>query len=351
LGAGLWLPLIGCASPARTVDLRSCESLMSETRTLHFENARLLQSLYANDLKLLKSMEDSLGVKVTTREGWVKLEGEPEKIDKAQRVFDQLEEAQKKGVPIQKHEFQYALNSVSESRDDNLTDAVSRKITTSPRKPPIVARSAGQRNYVEAIDKHDIVFGIGPAGTGKTYLAVAMAVSALKKDQVSRIILTRPAVEAGEALGFLPGELEQKIAPYLRPLYDALRDMLEPEEIERSIARQTIEVAPLAYMRGRTLNNAFVILDEAQNTTTEQMFMLLTRIGPRSKCVITGDVTQIDLPANKRSGVVEALQALKNIPGISIVYFNERDVVRHELVRSIITAYQQHRSPAPSARK
>jgi len=324
---------------------------MSETRTLHFDNARQLQSLYANDLKLLKTMEDSLGVKVTTREGWVKLEGEPEKIDKAQRVFDQLEEAQKKGVPIQKHEFQYALNSVSESGNDNLTDAVSMKITTSSRKPPIVARSAGQRNYVEAIHKHDIVFGIGPAGTGKTYLAVAMAVSALKKDQVSRIILTRPAVEAGETLGFLPGELEQKIAPYLRPLYDALRDMLEPEEIERSIARQTIEVAPLAYMRGRTLNNAFVILDEAQNTTTEQMFMLLTRIGPHSKCVITGDVTQIDLPTNKRSGVVEALQALKNIPGISIVYLHERDVVRHELVRSIITAYQQHRSPAPSVRK
>jgi len=324
---------------------------MSETRTLHFENARQLQSLYANDLKLLKSLEDSLGVKVTTREGWVKLEGEPEKIDKAQRVFNQLEEAQKKGVPIQKHEFQYALNSVNEARGDDLTDAVSMKITTSPRKPPIVARSAGQKSYLEAIDKHDIVFGIGPAGTGKTYLAVAMAVSALKKDQVSRIILTRPAVEAGEALGFLPGELEQKIAPYLRPLYDALRDMLEPEEIERSIARQTIEVAPLAYMRGRTLNNAFVILDEAQNTTTEQMFMLLTRIGPHSKCVITGDVTQVDLPANKRSGVVEALQALKNIPGISIVYLNERDVVRHELVRSIITAYQQHRSPAPSSRK
>jgi phosphate starvation-inducible PhoH-like protein len=324
---------------------------MTETRTLHFDNARQLQSLYANDLQLLKRMEDSLGVKVTTREGWVKIEGEPEKLDKAQRVFDQLEEAQKKGVPIQKHEFQYALNAVNESRGDNLTDAVSMKITTSSRKPPIVARSAGQKSYIEAIEKHDIVFGIGPAGTGKTYLAVAMAVSALKKDQVSRIILTRPAVEAGEALGFLPGELEQKIAPYLRPLYDALRDMLEPEEIERSIARQTIEVAPLAYMRGRTLNNAFVILDEAQNTTTEQMFMLLTRIGPNSKCVITGDVTQIDLPANKRSGVVEALQALKSIPGIAIVYLNERDVVRHELVRSIITAYQQHRSPAPSSRK
>src|SRR3989449_9365284 len=324
---------------------------MTETRTLQFENARALQSLYANDLKLLKNLEDSLGVKVTTREGWVKLEGEPEKIDKAQRVFDQLEAARQKGVPIQKHEFQYALNSVSEARDDNLSDVVSTKIVTSPRKPPIVARSAGQRNYVEAIQKHDIVFGIGPAGTGKTYLAVAMAVAALKKEQVARIILTRPAVEAGEALGFLPGELEEKIMPYLRPLYDALRDMLEPEEIERLLARQTIEIAPLAYMRGRTLNHAFVILDEAQNTTTEQMFMLLTRIGPHSKCVITGDVTQIDLPANKRSGVVEALQALKNIPGISIVHFTERDVVRHELVRSIITAYQQHRTPAPSARK
>src|SRR5947209_313061 len=324
---------------------------MTETRTLQFESGRALQLLYANDLKLLKTLEDSLGVKVTTREGWVKLEGEPDKIDQAQRVFDQLEAARQKGVPIQKHEFQYALNSVNEAREDNLGDVVSTKIVTSPRKPPIVARSSGQRNYVEAIQKHDIVFGIGPAGTGKTYLAVAMAVAALKKEQVSRIILTRPAVEAGEALGFLPGELEQKIMPYLRPLYDALRDMLEPEEIERSLARQIIEVAPLAYMRGRTLNHAFVILDEAQNTTTEQMFMLLTRIGPHSKCVITGDVTQIDLPANKRSGVVEALQALKNIPGISIVYLNERDVVRHELVRSIITAYQQHRSPAPSSRK
>src|SRR2546423_11515904 len=221
---------------------------MSETRTLHFENARLLQSLYANDLRLLKNMEDSLGVKVTTREGWVKLEGEPEKIDKAERVFNQLKEAQKKGVPIQKHEFQYALDSVSESRGDDLTDAVSMKITTSARKPPIVARSSGQRNYVEAIDKHDIVFGIGPAGTGKTYLAVAMAVSALKKDQVSRIILTRPAVEAAQALGFLPGELEQKIAPYLRPLYDALRDMLQPEGIERSYSRPTFQVSPAAYM-------------------------------------------------------------------------------------------------------
>src|SRR5437762_13430099 len=175
---------------------------MSETRTLHFENARQLQSLYANDLKLLKSLEDSLGVKVTTREGWVKLEGETDKIDKAQQVFDQLEQVRQKGVPIQRHEFNYALDSVTEARDENLGDVVSEKIVTSSRKPPIVARSANQRNYVEAIRKHDVVFGIGPAGTGKTYLAVAMAVAALKKEQVARIVLTRPAVEAGEALGF-----------------------------------------------------------------------------------------------------------------------------------------------------
>ena len=327
---------------------------MTETRTLQFDSPRAVQSLYANDLKLLKTLEDSLGVKVTTREGWVKIEGEPNRLDQAQRVFEQLEQARQKGVDIHKHEFSYALNSVTEARPDNLNDVVDFKIVTSSRKAPIVARTLGQRNYVEAIQKNDIVFGVGPAGTGKTYLAVAMAVAALKKEQVNRIILTRPAVEAGEALGFLPGDLQEKITPYLRPLYDSLRDMLDAEEIERSVARQTIEVAPLAYMRGRTLSNSFIILDEAQNTTTEQMFMLLTRMGPNSKCVVTGDVTQIDLPSNKRSGLVEALQALKNVPGISFVYFNERDVVRHELVRAVINAYQQHRSPAnlaPASRK
>lgn len=324
---------------------------MTESRTLQFESPRALQSLYANDIQLLKHLEDSLGIKVTTREGWMKLEGDRSRIDKAQQVFQQLEQARQQGVDIQKHEFNYMLKAVTEERDESLGDIVSTKIVTSSRKPPVVARSANQRAYVEAIQKHDVVFGIGPAGTGKTYLAVAMAVAALKKEQVARIILTRPAVEAGEALGFLPGDLEQKILPYLRPLHDALREMLEPEEMERAIARQTIEVAPLAYMRGRTLSNAFVILDEAQNTTTEQMFMLLTRIGLNSKCVVTGDVTQIDLPANKRSGVVEALQALKNVPGIATVYFTERDVVRHELVRAIIGAYQAHRAPAPESRK
>ncbi|MDQ2867001.1 MAG: PhoH family protein [Verrucomicrobiota bacterium] len=324
---------------------------MAETRTLEFESARALQSLYANDLKLLKSLEDSLGVKVTTREGWVKLEGEPERLDRAQRVFEQLESARKHGVDIRKHEFNYALNAVNEQRPDNLADATSVKIAVSSRKAPIVTRTLGQKTYVEAIEANDIVFGIGPAGTGKTYLAVAMAVAALKKEQVSRIILARPAVEAGEALGFLPGDLQEKITPYLRPLYDALHDMIEPEELERLVERQTIEIAPLAYMRGRTLSNAFVILDEAQNATTEQMFMLLTRLGLNSKCVVTGDVTQIDLPANKRSGLVEALQALKQIPGIAMNYFTERDVVRHPLVRAIINAYQVHRSPAQMARK
>ena len=241
---------------------------MTETRTLQFENARAVQSLYANDLKLLKNLEESLGVKVTTREGWIKVEGEPAQVEKAEQVFSQLENARQRGVEIQRHEFNYALNSVNEAREDNLGDLVTTKIITSSRKPPIVARTLGQRHYLEAIQKNDVVFGIGPAGTGKTYLAVAMAVSALKKEQVDRIILTRPAVEAGEALGFLPGDLQQKITPYLRPLYDALHDMLEPEELERYVARETIEIAPLAYMRGRTLSNAFVILDEAQNTTT-----------------------------------------------------------------------------------
>src|SRR4026207_384232 len=319
---------------------------MTETRTLQFESPRALQSLYANDIQLLKHLEDSLGVKVTTREGWMKLEGDPSRVDKAQQVFQQLEQARQQGVDIQKHEFNYTLKAVTEERDESLSEIVSTKIVTSSRKPPVVARTANQRAYVEAIEKHDVVFAIGPAGTGKTYLAVAMAVAALKKEQVSRIILARPAVEAGEALGFLPGDLQEKITPYLRPLYDALHDMMEAEELERALSREVIEVAPLAYMRGRTLNSAFVILDEAQNATTEQMFMLLTRIGMNSKCVVTGDVTQIDLPANKRSGLVEALQALKNVPGIAMSYFTERDVVRHPLVRAIISAYQQHRTPS-----
>src|SRR5881394_79833 len=278
---------------------------MTETRTLQFDSPRAVQSLYANDLKLLKTLEDSLGVKVTTREGWVKLEGETHQVDQAQRVFEQLEQARQKGVDIHKHEFSYALNSVTEARPDNLNDVVDVKIVTSSRKAPIVARTLGQRNYVEAIQKNDIVFGVGPAGTGKTYLAVAMAVAALKKEQVNRIILTRPAVEAGEALGFLPGDLKEKIMPYLRPLYDALNDRIDPEELQRLMERGVIEIAPLAYMRGRTLNRAFIVLDEAQNTTTEQMFMFLTRLGAESKAVITGDWTRFTLPSTSARGLMK----------------------------------------------
>jgi phosphate starvation-inducible PhoH-like protein len=313
--------------------------------TLDFENPRALQALYANDLRLLKTLEDALKVKVTTREGWVRLEGEPENVEKARQVFTQLDTARKNGVEIRRHEFDYALRSVSQpaGNGDGLGSLVDSKITVSPRRAPIVPKTAGQRSYLQLIDKHDLVFGVGPAGTGKTYLAMAMAVSALKREQVTRIILTRPAVEAGEALGFLPGDLNEKIFPYLRPLYDALGDMLDPEEKQRHMDRGVIEVAPLAYMRGRTLNRAFIVLDEAQNTTTEQMFMFLTRLGPDSKCVVTGDQTQIDLPNNKRSGLIEAMQALKGVEGIAFQFFEERDVVRHPLVQSIVRAYKHYR--------
>jgi phosphate starvation-inducible PhoH-like protein len=319
---------------------------MAETQTLEFENPRALQALYANDLRLLKTMEDALKVKVTTREGWVRLEGDGANVERARQVFQQLEGARKSGMEIRRHEFDYALRSVSEpgtNGGDGLDALATTKVTVSPRRAPIVPKTAGQRDYLQLIEKHDIVFGVGPAGTGKTYLAMAMAVSALKKEQVTRIILTRPAVEAGEALGFLPGDLNEKIFPYLRPLYDALHDMLDPEELQRHMDKGVIEVAPLAYMRGRTLSRAFIVLDEAQNTTTEQMFMFLTRLGQDSKCLVTGDQTQIDLPSNKRSGLIEAMQALKGVEGIAFQYFEERDVVRHPLVQSIVRAYKQYR--------
>ena len=320
-----------------------------ETLTLEFENARIAQSLYAGDPKLLKDLEARLGVHATARDGWIRFEGEKPAIDRARSVFDQLQTASKQGVSIQRQEFLQALDSVSPNASaEPLSSLIETKIHCSPRKPPVVPRTAGQKAYLQSIQSHDITFGVGPAGTGKTYLAVACAVAALKQEKIKRIVLTRPAVEAGEALGFLPGALEEKILPYLRPLYDALHDLLEAEELQKLMDRNVIEIAPLAYMRGRTLGNSFVILDEAQNTTAEQMLMFLTRLGIGSKCVVTGDVTQIDLPRNKLSGLVEAVSALRDVQGIGMHFFTEKDVVRHPLVQSIVLAYKDHRGSRES---
>ena len=318
----------------------------SATDTIQFESPRVLQALCANDLGLLKVLEDRLGVKTTTREGWLRLEGEPANVARGRRVFEQLNNARQGGTHIRKHEFMYALRTVAEAENGNPPDLAalaSIKIQTSARKTPVVAKTAGQLEYLRTIGSHDVVFGIGPAGTGKTFLAMSAALAALRKEEVGRIILTRPAVEAGEALGFLPGDLQDKIFPYLRPLYDALHHLLDTEELQRYMDKRMVEIAPLAYMRGRTLDGAFIVLDEAQNTTTEQMFMFLTRMGQGSKCVVTGDRTQIDLPSNNRSGLVEAIQALKDVPGIGFTYFEETDVVRLELVQKIIRAYRNHR--------
>jgi phosphate starvation-inducible PhoH-like protein len=320
-----------------------------DTLTLEYENARIAQALYGGDPKLLKDLEARLGIRTTARDGWIRLEGEKPALDRARSVFEQLQNAIKQGVTIHRQEFQQALDSVSPGGSaEPLSSLIETKIHCSPRKPPVVPRTAGQKSYVHAIQNHDITFGIGPAGTGKTYLAVACAVAALKQEKIKRIVLTRPAVEAGEALGFLPGALEEKILPYLRPLYDALNDLLEVEELQKLMDRNVIEIAPLAYMRGRTLGNSFVILDEAQNTTAEQMLMFLTRLGVGSKCVVTGDVTQIDLPRNKLSGLVEAVAALRDVQGIGMHFFSEKDVVRHPLVQSIVLAYKEHRGSRES---
>jgi len=320
-----------------------------ETLTLEFENARIAQSLYGGDPKLLKDLEARLGVRTTARDGWIRLEGEKPAVERARNVFEQLQNASRQGVVIQRQEFLQALDSVSpDASAEPLSSLIETKLHCSPRKPPVVPRTAGQKAYLQAIQSHDITFGVGPAGTGKTYLAVACAVAALKQEKIKRIVLTRPAVEAGEALGFLPGALEEKILPYLRPLYDALHDLLEVEELQKLMDRNVIEIAPLAYMRGRTLGNSFVILDEAQNTTAEQMLMFLTRLGIGSKCVVTGDVTQIDLPRNKLSGLVEAASALRDVNGIGMHFFTEKDVVRHPLVQSIVLAYKEHRGSRES---
>ena len=312
--------------------------------TLQYDNAREVQRLFNNDPGNLRLVQDQIGVTITARDGWIKLEGDEAPLEQAKNVFDSLRTLLNSGQSPHKQDIIKAIETVQDSGAESLKSIGSVRITTSPHKPQITPKTIGQKEYIQFIDNHDITFGIGPAGTGKTYLAMAMAVSALHRGNTSRIILTRPAVEAGEALGFLPGDLHEKLSPYLRPLLDALLDMMPVEEVQKHMERETIEIAPLAYMRGRTLNNAFVILDESQNTTNEQMFMFLTRLGFHSKAVITGDPTQIDLSPSKQSGLIEAIEILKKTDGIAINKFTQKDVVRHPLVQKIISAYEAQRS-------
>ena len=298
----------------------------------------------------LRQLESLLNVRIRTQGHELMVEGDAASTAKVARLVEQLGELIEQGHSISNNDVKTAAQLLVQDggvdlREHFLKDGQLR--TAGKRR--IAAKSANQRRYLEAIDQHDIVFGIGPAGTGKTYLAMAQAVSYLLAKKVSRIILARPAVEAGEKLGFLPGDMQEKVNPYLRPLYDALYDMLDVEKAEKYLERGAIEVAPLAFMRGRTLNDAFVILDEAQNTTTEQMKMFLTRLGFGSKAVVTGDVTQIDLPGGRTSGLVQAMEVVGKIDGISFIYFDERDVVRHKLVQAIVKAYDSYGS-GPSTR-
>lgn len=287
----------------------------------------------------LKLIGDTTGATVHSRGNEVTLMGAPEAVALARALVTQLYAMVHRGTPLSPQDIGRAAAVLRADRNADLRTVFSDTILVAGRARPIAPKGLAQKRYVDAIRNHDIVFGIGPAGTGKTYLAMALAIRALMEKQVKRIILTRPAVEAGERLGFLPGSMEEKVSPYLRPLYDALHDMMDFEKADQLIARGLIEVAPIAFMRGRTLNDAFVILDEAQNTTAEQMKMFLTRLGFESKAVITGDITQIDLPDNRKSGLREAESLLEGIPGISFCRFTEIDVVRHPLVQQIIRAY------------
>jgi phosphate starvation-inducible PhoH-like protein len=301
----------------------------------------LLPLLGKND-DHLRALESELDVRIVARGHEIQVRGDERRVRKAERVIGQLAELIRAGTPLRGGEVRAALRMIADDEEGDLRSVFSDAIAVPARKKWITPKSRGQKRYVDAIRAHDMVFAIGPAGTGKSFLAVAMAVSALMKREVARIVLTRPAVEAGERLGFLPGDLYEKVHPYLRPLYDALYDMLEAEKVTALMEKGAIEIAPLAYMRGRTLNDAFIILDEAQNSTTEQMKMFLTRLGFNSKMVVTGDITQVDLPASRGSGLIQVQGILRDVPGIAFVYFDERDVVRHHLVSAIIRAYGAH---------
>ena len=303
------------------------------------------ESLFGTYDENLKQLESQFGVRIRTSGSELIVEGDPGDVARAEKVLDQLASLMRGGYRLGKGDVKTAAQLVAQDENVELSGYFLRSATKTSGKRQVVPKSVTQKKYLDAIEQYDIVFGIGPAGTGKTYLAMAQAVSFLLAKRVSRIILARPAVEAGEKLGFLPGDLQEKVNPYLRPLYDALYDMIEIDRAERLLERGTIEVAPIAFMRGRTLNDAFVILDEAQNTTSEQMKMFLTRLGFGSKAVITGDITQIDLPTGRQSGLTEAMKVVGKVEGIAFVHFDEKDVVRHQLVQQIVKAYEAYSGP------
>jgi phosphate starvation-inducible PhoH-like protein len=309
--------------------------MTSIEKTLKFQTPRVASQLYCGKPELLKEVEKQLSVDIVARENWIQVNGPEASVNQCETFFDFLDQARAQGMDIRKSDFDAVLQQVMNGRTKALEILIKRKI---------IPKTLNQKRYLEAIFKKEVVFGIGPAGTGKTYLAMAAAINALLKGEIEKIILTRPAVEAGEALGFLPGDLEEKITPYLRPLYDAIHDMLGKENAEKLMEKGVIEIAPLAYMRGRTLSKAYVILDEAQNTSPEQMMMFLTRLGDNSRMIVTGDITQIDLPRKQESGLRQITQILMHIPEIELFYFESFDVVRHPLVQKIIEAYEHFRS-------
>ena len=306
------------------------------------ESAEEFIGLFGLKEENISLFREELGVEIQAGSGEIALIGDPDKVALAKLTLEKMSEIIRRGETVDRTRIRYAIGLAEEGNADRIGEIMRDVIAITSRGRQVKCKTLGQKNYVDAIRENTCTFAVGPAGTGKTYLAIAMAVVAMKNKEIERIILTRPAVEAGEKLGFLPGDLAQKVDPYLRPLYDALHDMLGVDAYQRLVERGAIEVAPLAYMRGRTLNDAFIILDEAQNTTSEQMKMFLTRMGMGSKMVITGDVTQIDLPLGKKSGLVEALEVLKGVEDIGIVRLTHRDVVRHELVQAIVRAYERY---------
>ena len=321
-------------------------------QVLQIEKIEQVLILFGNADQNAKIIEEHFGVHLVCRGTEVKITGESEAVSKAQRTVDTLLAMIAKDGTLSEQNVRYVITLVEQGSEQSMVQMNNSCIAVTVKGKPVKPKTLGQKKYTDAIQNNTITFGIGPAGTGKTYLAVAMAVRAFRDEQVSRIILTRPAVEAGEKLGFLPGDLQDKVDPYLRPLYDAMFDMMGPENFQRNMEKGCIEVAPLAYMRGRTLDDSFIILDEAQNTTPEQMKMFLTRLGFRSKAVVTGDLTQTDLPFGKKSGLAQACRILKNIDGIAIHHFDQRDVVRHKLVQKIISAYDKaEREQAGKAQK